>query len=252
MSKKHEPQSTRLTRRQRKELARQEKKKWERELREQGIHRTQAKQIAREVSTKQALRNKVKQINYQRLREAGFSRDEARSIASRTYDKVSHVLAERKRAEPKKVSKQRTKKAEEGLPGHSILIFWGDSLDHGDEESVEYEKGRVRHMTVESLHYEIQGRMMMDMGIGVLGEYEVIIVPDSQKKKAIHENSLHGMFTVYEGKGKRYKELLVAIAAMCILIYDQVSKRSFLHDVLTALKVLSPTNANRLRQGVFG
>lgn len=62
--------------------------------------------------------------------------------------------------------------------------------------------------------------------------------------------SREGFHLIYEGKGKRIKELLVAINTMLVLLYDSQTKLTFLVDFLEKLRPFNPKLAERIYREV--
>ncbi|EJL42514.1 hypothetical protein PMI08_03165 [Brevibacillus sp. CF112] len=235
-----------LSRKQRRELERQQRKEQQRQLREKGLHRTEAKQLVREKADKNVVRNALRRRKYKLLVDAGYSRDEARKLQNAAIETVRAKIEEK--TAPKELPKKERKPKAEPDTDEYLLLFWQDLIGFSDDYSVHGHKGIFKHMTANALMRSARGLIELDFGESPASLYEAIVT--RQKNKAIQMYSREGYHLIYEGKGKRIKELLVAINTMLVLLYDSQTKLTFLVDFLEKLRPFNPKLAERIYREV--
>lgn len=158
------------------------------------------------------------------------------------------------RSEQRKIHRQENKKRDEN--DLYLLIFWRDKTAEGfaDTELIERYKYQYRHLSNEILIDSIKHSITADKPHAAeIGTTSVIVVKGGQRKEYIRfmtqASSLSSAMSesndwvlVYEGKVKRYHDLLLAVHAVVRLLYDASERGDFITDMI--LKKLPQINKN--------
>lgn len=137
-----------------------------------------------------------------------------------------------------------------------LLIFWRDKTAEGfaDTELIERYKYQYRHMDNEALLERINHYVRTPKAQGVeIGTTLSVLVKGSQRQQYINfmthmsETSTqmadsNDWVLVYEGKAKRYHDLLLAVHAVIRLLYDASERADFINTLLD--RMLPQININ--------
>lgn len=251
----------RLTRRQRRELERQNKRQMNKELRQLGLSRSEVKLFqsletgAVSKEQKRIKKNLEKKVNYKKLRSAGFTTKEAKRFQNASKETIEKLLSTQATPLPKEHIERNKKVYEERLKREqrekkkrkkqkTLVIYWRDLIEFADQESVVNQRRLYRYMTVDALEQSAKGLLNLTFGESPNSLFGVDIVNDIEVSRSFYtENDL---IIVYEGTGRNYRHLLVAVNTMFVLLYDQQQKRQFIMDLINNLRHINPKNASRL------
>lgn len=142
-----------------------------------------------------------------------------------------------------------------------LLIFWRDKTAEGfaDTDLIERYKYQYRHMDNDALLERINHYVRTPKAQGVeIGTTVSVLVKGSQRKQYInlytHMSEVSNQMSdsndwilVYEGKAKRYHDLLLAVHAVIRLLYDASERADFINTLLDRrLPQLNMNMAKRL------
>jgi len=141
-----------------------------------------------------------------------------------------------------------------------LLIFWRDKTAEGyaDTELIERYKYQYRYMDNDELLTRINHFLRMPKAQGAeIGTTICVLVNGNQRKHYINFMShmseatmqmsdVNDWVLVYEGKAKRYHDLLLAIHAVIRLLYDPTERSDFINTLID--KMLPRININMARR----
>lgn len=141
-----------------------------------------------------------------------------------------------------------------------LLIFWRDKTAEGfaDTELIERYKYQYKYMTNDELLNRINHYLRTPKAQGAeIGTTLCVLVKGNQRKQYINFMShmsdtsmqmadINDWVLVYEGKAKRYHDLLLAIHAVIRLLYDASERADFINTLID--KMLPRININMARR----
>jgi hypothetical protein len=249
-----------MSRRERRELEKQQRKQKDKQIRSLGLSRTESKlmrapAISKEQKKKQ--KNIEKKYNYRLLRSLGYTTDEAKrfqSASTETINKLSKQLATPLKPEAVERNKQRAaeaakreaaaRKRQAEEDGRHLVIYWRDLIEFADQDAVDAQRSIFRYMRIPELEESLKGLSQLTFGESPASVTAIRITPNLERTREYYRQRYY--LRVYEGTGRSYRHLLVALNTMMLLLYDTGQKRELIMDVINNLRELHTKNAGRL------
>ncbi|MCY7525128.1 hypothetical protein MWG61_13360 [Bacillus safensis] len=198
---------------------------------------------------------KQKEFNKKRARIAKQRSEIIKSLGFKVKDHSSKRYWKESRFNEwvRSVERERQKKNDLYLQ-----IYWkektGTTFDSPNNIVNQFKK-EYSHMSQEYLIKSIQGFMTARLPAEI-GTVQMTVIKGSQLKSyrnfmrnfdSMKMIDMHDWILVYEGKGVRYKELLLAVHTVMRLLYDNEEKAQFISDlILKYLPQVNMKNAKRL------
>lgn len=242
-----------LSRRERRELERKERKNQIKNAQRVGLSKTDSRLLIQEPirlskEQKRQRKNLEKKYNYRKLRSLGYTTQEAKRFqgaSAELIEQLSKTLATPltpKQLEAQAKAGERARKIASNEP--SLVVYWEDYVENEDQESVDQQKALFRFMDVPSLENAIMRLRDLTHGLSPASQYKIQATKDLQGTYRYW--TYRNFNQIYEGKAINYKALLRAIATMMVLLYDPQLKRDFLMDMFNNVRVFSNKNAARI------
>ncbi len=191
---------------------------YEREIerQEQARERNRLEQIEREKNRKKQARNDLLRQRREALREAGYSKDQIRSMQYKAQQTIEKAIRIREH--------------------WYLVVGYKDLTEETDSESLlamkEMNKNRSRKAIINS----ILGWLEAGENQGYIGGYKMLITKDLES--AYHLLSVEGYLIAYKGQGKYLQPLLSLIDNMMFLVYTMDQKDQFIQELTTNLRLL--------------
>lgn len=163
------------------------------------------------------------------------------------------------------IKKKKVTKKKRNDDDNYLLIFWRDKTAEGyaDTELIERYKYQYKYMDNEELLDRINHYLRLPKAQGAeIGTTLSVIVKGSQRKQYINfmthfsevsnqAADANDWILVYEGKAKRYHDLLLAVHAIIRLLYDASERSDFISTILEKmLPRINMTMARRLAKDI--
>lgn len=245
-----------LTRRQRRDLERQQRKQQNKKVRELGLSRNEAKLLERPAVSKEQkkqLRNIEKKYNYRHLRSIGYTTQEAKRFQGASKETIQSLsktiatpLTDKKLKEIEEAGK-RAKAREEAERAQRelnkmLVIYWRDLIEFADQETVTQQRSLFRHMRIDNLEGSAKNLAQLTFGESPASLVGIRMTKDLEKTRRYLKD--RDFLFVYEGKGTDYRHLLIAVNTMMLLLYDPGQKSDFMMELINNLRSM-PTQKAR-------
>lgn len=175
-------------------------------------------------------KNQQRKENYNRLRQEGFSREEANKYKGGKPETVERHIQEKRNR----------------LARLYLCIVYKDITEESDTEYLENYKGMMKRKTSRnSLVVNTVEMLLNPQSMGELGTYEMDIMDKEEVNTYMRIKGHEGFKRLYVGQGKNLKTLESIIAMAMSLLYENWRKYSFIMDLVKNLNMLDNTKAHQ-------
>lgn len=201
-----------------------------RAMRSYGKQRFNNELKALERQKKKQQKNQQIRENYKRLRDEGFSREEANKYKGSKTETVERHIQEKRNS----------------LARLYLCIVYKDITEESDTEYLDnYKRMMKTKVSRNSLVVNTVETLLNPKSIGELGLHEMGVVEKSEINNYLQVKGYSGFRRVYVGQGKNLKALESVIAMMMSLLYENWRKYNFIMDLVKNLNKLDNTKAHQ-------